>query len=73
MKKQEKQDWRAKSIKALSLEIAKKEKELLLAKMKLARGQLKNVRQPRQLRHAIAVLKTLRHEKELAAARKEKK
>ncbi len=65
MKKQEKREWQAKPAKAVRLEVAKREKELLLTKMKLARGQLANVHALRQLRREIAILRTFLREKEL--------
>ncbi len=73
MKRQEKQEWRAKPAKAVRSEVAKKEKELMLARMKLVRGQLANVHLLRQLRHEIAVLKTFLHEEELKVRGKNKK
>jgi len=71
MKKKQKQLWRKQAKGELLTELKEKRRQLLLAKMKLSRGQLKNVSLLRQLRHQIAVLSTYIREKELLAELKE--
>ncbi len=75
MKKRQKQNrlWRRQKKAELLTELAQKRRELLLAKMKLSRGQLKNTRLMRELHYQIAVLATYIREKTLLAEFKEQK
>ena len=64
MKREEKAKLRALSSKELLRLLEEKKKQLLEARFKLVRGELKNVRFPGKIRHEIAVIKTILAEKE---------
>ncbi len=63
MNKKNKDSLRAKSISQLEEELLAKEKNLLEAKIKLVKRQLKNTNLPRLLRAEIAVIRTIINEK----------
>jgi ribosomal protein L29 len=63
MKKQEKENLAKKTVAELQSELGKMKKALLEAKIKHARGQLKNTSLLSRLRDDIAVVKTLIREK----------
>ncbi len=63
MKKKDKDSLRAKSISQLEKDLEAKEKELLEAKIKLVKRQLKNTNLPRLIRVEIAVIRTIINEK----------
>jgi len=63
MKRKQRDELRQKSIKELELELAKREKELIEARFKLAQGQLKDVHLPAKIREEISFIKTIVSEK----------
>jgi len=63
MNKKSKDSMRAKTISQLEKDLLAKEKELLEAKIKLVKRQLKNTNLPRLIRVEIAVIRTIINEK----------
>ena len=63
MRREKKQNLRQKSLAELNSVLARKEKELVEAKFKLAQAQLKDVRLLAKIRNQIAVIKTIMTEK----------
>jgi ribosomal protein L29 len=64
MKKKDKKKLVDKNISELLEELKKTEKKLVESKMKLVKGQLKNLHYPAELRNKIAVIKTFIAKKE---------
>jgi ribosomal protein L29 len=70
MKKKDKTDLKTKTVFKLEEELLVKEKELLEAKIKLGKRQLKNTSLLKFLRAEIAIIKTIINEKSLAKKNK---
>lgn len=66
MNKKDKDNLRAKSVSQLEKDLIVKENELLEARIKLVKRQLKNTNLPRLIRVEIAVIRTIISEKLLA-------
>jgi len=65
MKQQDKIKLQQLSVPELKTELTKLEKQLVELRMKKELTQLKNVRQPKTIRHDIARLQSIIHTKEL--------
>jgi large subunit ribosomal protein L29 len=62
------QDLRAKSDEDLAKELSEALRQMFTVRLQLSTRQLTNVSEPRKVRRRIARIKTIRREKELAAA-----
>lgn len=65
MKKNDLKELRSKTAKSIEKRIADSQSELVQAKLKLKRADLKNVRTPKLLKRDIAQMKTILKEKKL--------